>query len=311
MTNRESRSQSGMALLKTVLTIAFIVAGTIYVTRRMSEFQALAWPSVAAVVVVAFGFLASVFFRSLYNYIVCRQLGAAISLRESFMLSAVVTASNALLPANPGATFRAVYMKKVHAFPYSYFASSTALSFVITTLMMSLIGMTLLLMINHQLGYFRLDLFVALPVIAVLMTAGLLLRKSSHSEGEESVWAAFQSSYLELTRERRLVYLCILIVCVNFFVAAVVWFVALGEYDSNITLLEGFLFAASQIVSGLISLTPGAAGFQELVGIYVGRSFELTAVELFAILVWVRLVRMLTAVLLGIPCAIALRYRSR
>ena len=309
--DQPSESRRSTTLIKTALTVAFVAAGAVYITQRLAEFRALAWPSVTSVIVVALGFLASVFFRSLYNYFVTRQLGTTISLRESFMLSAVVTASNSLLPANPGATFRAVYMKKVHSFPYGYFASSTALSFVITTLMMSLIGMTLLIMIDQQLGYFRLDLFVALPVIAILMTAGLLLRKSSHAEREDSVWTSFQSSYFELTRKRSLVYLCVLIVCSNYLFAAIVWFIVLGEYAFDITLLEGFLFAASQIVSGLINLTPGAAGFQELVGIYVGRSFQLTAVERFAILVWVRLVRVLAAVLLGIPCAIALHNRSR
>jgi len=255
-------SRRGTTLIKTALTVAFVAAGAVYIAQRLAEFKALTWPSATAVFVVALGFVVSVFFRSLYNYFVTRQLGAAITLRESFMLSAVVTASNSLLPANPGATFRAVYMKKVHAFPYGYFASSTALSFVITTLMMSLIGMTLLIMINQQLGYFRLDLFVALPIIAVLMTAGLWLRKSSHAEGDDSLWTSFQSSYFELTRERTLVYLCILIVCSNYLFAAIVWFMVLGEYASDITLLEGFLFAASQIVSGLINLTPGAAGHE-------------------------------------------------
>lgn len=250
------------------------------------------------------------YFRSLFNYFVARQLGASLSLRESFMLSAVVTASNSILPANPGATFRAVYMNKVHAFPYGYFASSTALSFLITTMLMSLIGMALLLLINQELGYFRLDLFVALPVIAIITGTGLLLRGNASSGQQDSIWTTFRSSYFDLVGERRLVYLSLLIVSSNFVVAAFVWIVALSEYAPDITALEGFLFAASQIVSGLINLTPGAAGFQELVGIYVGQSFAITAVELFAILIWVRLVRVLAAVALGIPCAVALHFRS-
>lgn len=297
-------------MVKTILTVVFVAAGVVYVSKHMSEFKALAWPSTTAINIVALGFVASVFFRSLYNYFVARRLGASLSLRESFMLSAVVTASNAILPANPGATFRAVYMKKVHAFPYGYFASSTALSFLVTTLMISLIGMTLLLLINRELGYFRLDLFIALPVIAVVTGSGLLLRGKSSTGKHSSIWASFRSSYFELVGERRLVYLSILIVSANFAVAAIVWVIALREYSPDITVLESLLFSASQIVSGLISLTPGAAGFQELVGIYVGRSFELSAVELFAILIWVRLVRILAAVVLGIPCAIALHLRS-
>lgn len=308
--DQNSLSRRATTLIKTIATITFVAFGAVYVARRLPEFAAVDWPSSKAIFVVAFGFVASVFFRSLYNYFVTRQLGTELSLFESFMLSAVVTASNAILPANPGASFRAVYMKKVHAFAYGHFASSAALYLVITTLIISFIGMALLLMINYQLNYFRLDLFIALPVISLVMSAGLLVRQKNATSEQQSIWASFRNSYLTLIKDKSLIRLCTLIVSSNFVIAALVWLFVLAEYSPGITAIESFLFAASQIVSGLINLTPGAAGFQELVGIYVGRSFELTAVELFAILVWVRLVRVLMAILVGIPSAIALHYRA-
>lgn len=305
---RDSRRYATLA--KSVLTLAFVTAGVAYVSTRFGEFQSLAWPSATAIAVVAFGFIASVLFRSLFNFFAARQLGSALTLRESFMLSAVVTASNAILPANPGATFRAVYMKKVHGFAYGYFASATAVSFLVTTLIISLVGMGLLLLISRELGYFRLDLFIALPLISIVTGAGLFLRGSTHAGQGNSIWTSFKSGYFDLVGESRLVYLSILVVSANLVVAGLVWVVALREYAPDITALEGFLFAASQIVSGLINLTPGAAGFQEVVGIYVGQSFAITAVELFAILIWVRVVRVLTAIILSIPCAIALQLRT-
>ncbi len=302
------------ATLKTALTIAFIAAGSVYVASHAAEFRSVAWPSLSVSAAVVLGFIASVYLRSLYNYVVARRLGASLSQGESFMLSAVVTASNAILPANPGATFRAVYMKKAHAFPYGYFASSTLLSFIVTTLLMSLVAMAVLLMINRELGYFRLDLFVALPIIAVIASLGLLLRTRSTSEQQStrgSMWQSFKAGYFSLVRDRRIVYTSILIAATNFLVASLVWVFVLRDFAPGTAVLEGLLFAASQIVSGLITLTPGAAGFQEVVGVYVGQSFALSAVELFAILLWVRLVRIVTAVLLALPCAIRLRALAR
>jgi uncharacterized membrane protein YbhN (UPF0104 family) len=298
--------------LKTLLTIAFVVAGIVYVAANFEEFRGLSWPSVHAIAAVAIGFVASVGFRSLFNYYAARRLGADLALSESFMLSAIVTASNSLLPANAGAAFRAWYMKRVHALPLGYFASTTMLSFLVTTLLMSLVAMLLLALIHRELGYFRLDLFIALPLIAAVMMIGLLLRAkpSGEREPETSVWHSFRSGYFQLVGDTRLVALSLLIVSLNFVVAAIVWVIVIHDTAPGIDILEASLFAAAQIVSGLITLTPGAAGFQELVGLYVGRSFEITVVELFAILIWVRAVRILAAIALAAPFAVILRLRS-
>lgn len=299
-----------VALLKTALTIAFVVAGALYVGRNLDEFRALEWPSGVALVAVVIGFVASVFFRSLFNYYAARRLGADLQLAESFMLSTIVTASNALLPANAGAAFRAWYMKRVHALPVGYFASSTLLSFLVTTLLMSLVAMLLLALIHAELGYFRLDLFIALPLIAAVTIIGLLLRNKVADAEAASIWATFRAGYFKLIGDSRLVALSLLIVTLNFVVATIVWVIVIRDTAPGIDILEASLFAAAQIVSGLITLTPGAAGFQELVGLYVGQSFEITVVELFAILVWVRIVRILTAVALALPFAVILRLRS-
>ncbi len=312
MTEAERKDQPriGGTRLKTLLTIAFAVAGSVFVWRHLSAFRDLNWPSATSVAVVAVGFVASVLFKSLYNYYASRQLGAKISISESFMLSAVVTASNAMLPANPGAAFRAVYMKKVHAFPYAFFAGATALHFVITLLMVSVISIGLLLLIYHELGYFRLDLFVGLPAIAVAAGIGIAVRSKSSQASSEGVWSSFRSAYLSLVANRSLLATSIAIVISNFVVASIVWMIVLRDTVPGLAASEAFLFAGSQIASGLINLTPGAAGFQEIVGMYVGKTFAMSAVELFAILIWVRLVRSLSAVLIGIPCAAVLRTRT-
>jgi hypothetical protein len=213
--------------LKTLLTIAFVVAGIVYVAANFEEFRGLSWPSVHAIAAVAIGFVASVGFRSLFNYYSARRLGADLALSESFMLSAIVTASNSLLPANAGAAFRAWYMKRVHALPLGYFASTTMLSFLVTTLLMSLVAMLLLVLIHRELGYFRLDLFIALPLIAAVMMIGLLLRAkpSGEREPETSVWHSFRSGYFQLVGDTRLGALSLLIVSLNFVVAAIVWVV--------------------------------------------------------------------------------------
>ena len=314
MTDHETQDRRNRvsSTLKTLLTVAFILAGIVYVTINFDEFRELSWPSRRALAAVVIGFVASVGFRSLFNYFSARRLGADLPLHESFMLSAIGTASNALLPASAGAAFRAWYMKRVHAMPIGYFASTTILSLLVTTLLMSLVAMTLLVLIYRELGYFRLDLFIALPLIAAAMIVGLLLRSRASVEDEpgQTLWSNFSSGFLRLVGDARLVALSLLIVSLNFVVAAIVWVIVIRDTAPGIEVLEAFLFAAAQIVSGLITLTPGAAGFQELAGLYVGRSFDISTVELFAILVWVRAVRIVASIVLAAPCAVILRLRA-
>ena len=309
----QNQTSRRMIFLKTALTVAFIAAGIWFIEGRLNEFKTIALPTIPAVFAVTLGVVASIFFRSLYNYVTGRHLGAQLSLPESFMLSAVVTAGNVILPASPGATMRAVYMKRVHAFPYSYFASSMALYVVITTLLMSLLCVVLLLLIQSKLNYFRFDLLLALPIIAIIAFLSLLWRQraTTAEQNSNSIWLLLRNSYLDLIKSRKLVLASALIVTSNVIIASVVWFIVLGDYASNISPLEASLFAASQVASGLINLTPGAAGFQEIVGVYVGQSFAITTVQLFAVLIWVRLVRVLTSVALGIPCAVALHLRTQ
>jgi uncharacterized membrane protein YbhN (UPF0104 family) len=309
----QNQTSRRLIFLKTALTVAFIAAAIWFIEGRLTEFKSITLPTKSAVLAVILGVVASIFFRSLYNYITGRHLGAQLSLPESFMLSAVVTAGNVILPASPGATMRAVYMKSVHAFQYSYFASSMALYVVITALLMSLFGVLLLLLIQRKLDYFRPDLLLALPVIAIIAFLSLAWRQraATAEQSSESIWSLLRNSYLDLVKSRKLVLASTLVVTSNVVVASVIWFVVLRDYDSSISPLEASLFAASQVASGLINLTPGAAGFQEIVGVYVGQSFAITTVQLFAVLIWVRLVRVLTSVALGIPCAVALHLRTQ
>jgi hypothetical protein len=107
--------------------------------------------------------------------------------------------------------------------------------------------------------------------------------------------------------EPRLLATAVVIVCLIFASSSAAWAVALREYAPGISVAEAFLLAASQIVAGFVTLTPGAAGFQEVAGLYVGHSFAATTTEIFAVLVWVRVVRTLVAIAVALPSGIILK----
>jgi uncharacterized membrane protein YbhN (UPF0104 family) len=302
------------ATAKYVLTLVFILAGGFYVWARKDEFLALHWPSAYAIAVVAVAYVVNVFLTSVYNLMTARRLGANLMPGESFMLSAVVAAGNFLLPVKAGAGVRAIYMKKVHRFPVSYFASASLIFMLVSIFVISILATVLLFVIYRQQGYFRLDLSLLFPLIMVVSIVGVLAVRGSGGpagDGQVSWLASFRKSMLVILREKRLVLASLTIVAAIFVVASVVWTVALREFAPEITHTEALLLTASQLVSGFVTLTPGAAGFQEVAALYVGQSFAATTTEIFAVLIWVRLVRIATAVLVAIPSMWLLQEKLR
>lgn len=76
----------------------------------------------------------------------------------------------------------------------------------------------------------------------------------------------------------------------------------------DISWTSGILLAASLQVGGLISLTPGSAGFQEVIALYLVSHFDLHGPDVLSILLVIRAASIATAVLTGMP-GIALFWR--
>jgi hypothetical protein len=227
------------------------------------------------------------------------------------MLSSVTTAANFVLPLRAGAAFRAMYMKKVYRFPFSYFASTLAIYYLVTILIASLVGMFCLIVIYVGQGYFRLDLFLLFPTVLLVAGIALLARKGKekNSGSTQSWWTNFLTGYKNILANSRFFHTALLIVAAGFIVSTIGWTVALREYAPFIKISESFLIVASQVVGSLVTLTPGGTGFQEMAGMYVGHRFQITLVQLFAILVWTKAVRIIISLLLALPSFILLKRR--
>lgn len=305
------KNTTAAAVVKTVLVLAFLALGGYYFWIKREEILALEWPSAFALIVVSVAFVVNIALRAAYNLLTARHLGTRISVGESFMLSAVVAAGNLLLPVKAGAGLRALYMKKIHNFPVSYFASSSLVFMVITMFVVSIFALLLVVLIYIEIGYFRLDLSILFPIVAIVMVASVItLRPSWRSTSDESWLAAFRGSLFSILRRRSLVAMSLVIAGLVFVSSSVAWTVAIREFAPGTLSLEAFLVAASQIISGFITLTPGAIGFQEVAGLYVGRSFAASSAEIFAALVWVRLVRVAVSIVVAAPSAFVLRSRT-
>lgn len=305
------QNQKFLTAFKTLLTLAFIAVGVYYILSRKEEFAGLGWPSKPTVAIVGAAFLANIYLMSLFNLLVTRRLGSNMSALESFSLSTVTSAANFLLPLRAGTGFRAMYMKRVFNLSYSNFASTLFVFYVANILIASLLGTAAVTTVYFSRDYFALDLFLAFPLVFLISVGFILLRRGQQiSSGTEvSWWRQMWNGYRNILSDKKVVFYAFSLVLINFVVSTIAWFAALKEYIPEISISDSFLIVASQVLGGLITVTAGGTGFQELAGIYVGHRLEMTIVELFAVLVWTKVLRILIAVGASAPASIFLRIR--
>lgn len=296
-----------------MLTLAFVAIGVYYFWSRWEEFSNLGWPSKTTITIVGTVFVANLYIMSLFNLLVSRRLGADISALESFALSIVTSAANFLLPFRAGTGFRGMYMKKAFALPYSKFASTLFVFYIANILIASLMGTAAVTIVYFDRDYFATDLFLSLPLVFLISAAIIVLRRGQEIDTEEGAsWLHHMwSGYRNILGDKGIVFYALSLVFVSFVISTIAWYSALHEYIPGITVPDSFLIVASQVLGGLITVTAGGTGFQELAGIYVGHRLEMTIVELFAVLVWTKILRILISVIAAAPAAIYLSKRLK
>ena len=76
---------------------------------------------------------------------------------------------------------------------------------------------------------------------------------------------------------------------------------AFHALEAPLTYVQALFVTSSQTATGLVGITPGAVGFQEVAGVYFSTHLGLSAVVGLAALAMVRVVRVAAAVVVGVP----------
>lgn len=296
---------------KTLLTLAFIVIGVYYFWSRRSEFANLGWPSKTTIAIVGIAFMLNILIMSLFNTLVSRRLGANITAVESFALSIVTSAANFLLPLRAGTGMRGMYMKRVYGLTYSDFASTLFVFYIANILIASLLGTAAVTSVYLHREFFALDLFLSFPIIFLLSAAFIMLQRGKEvSSAKDASWLQrLWTGYASIIGDRVIVLYALSLVLVSFIVSTFAWYSALHEYIPAITVSDSFLIVASQVLGGLVTVTAGGTGIQELAGIYVGHRLSMTILEVFAVLVWTKVLRIVISVVAAVPAAFFLNRR--
>ena len=292
-------------ILSIVLLLCLFIVGYRYFASHWDETKDLQLIRPSLFLVVAICFAISIMLRGFFTLAVLRAVDVRLSFFESFSLSMVGTMVNNLLPARGGAGVRGLYLKRAHQLPVAYFASTMAAYFLFDTLVGPLLGLLALLLLAISGETPRMDLIVVLTALA-FTSAFIIFLLPSISHSYKGKIAEFSLRILEgwkRMRASKSILLVAVLTSLGAPLSAVVGFYSgFHAFGVEISWIGALLLTSSYVIGGWVTLTPGGVGFQEALGIYFGMVLQIDQVELLSILLCIRLVRVATSVLVGLPC---------
>jgi len=267
--------------------------------ERFAEVSLQSWP---LLVLLAGLFILRMSLRGIFQWQAMRALGASISLRDAMALCYTGLMLNTLLPMPVGVGYRAVYMRRVHDLPLSYFASTMGVLFGANMLVSCTLGLGAVLWLTSQ-GT-PLKPGVLLPLVGVFVVATGLFLVPFKPEGDG--WFARRTRKLAegwriMTRRPALLLGAAGVVVGSALVNVLAMSVAFEAYDAPLGIPGAFLLMSSQQLGGLIRLTPGAIGYQESVSAYFATMLTVSTVQAVVVLATTRAVNIVVSFLLGLP----------
>lgn len=249
-----------------IISLIIISAFVYYLYVNAEQYKKLLQVSVEGVAVIFLLSLAFPLLNGMQNIYLYRSLGAVLSVRDGFYLTAASTLANQL-PISGGIVSKAVYLNYRYELSYMRFISSTLALYLCFISINGFIGLTILLswifiyktpvtsilLIAYGVMAACL-LFFRLPLGKIRLSQKMHMRIERVIEGLEII-------NNDPTLLWRLVILQVILV---FLLALRYWF-ALHMLSQNVTIGQTMLFASSTILTQLVSIAPGGLGVREAI----------------------------------------------
>lgn len=247
-------------------------------------------------------FLAIIACNGYFVGVVTAAFDVRLRSREALSLSAAGSFTNFFLPFRGGAGLRALYLSRVHGFPFAEFISTLGvmyLMYIAVNGAVAAVGMLSATAAGEP-GRVVLTGFFLLVMLAGI---GLLSLRLPEIVGPRRFplkqLAALLGGVRQIRQHPRLMLkLWLLVVALT---AASVWQCAVAFEAVSVPLSQGGLlvYAASKNLATLISLTPGALGIVELISVFLGRVLDYGTAEALLVQGLIRAVTIGTLLAIG------------
>lgn len=255
--------------LSYILSAVALLIFFIYILRNVNRYRQLINLSYNSLLSLLALILVFNLVKGLINYYLYRSIKVPLMFSEGFGLAVVNTLANQL-PFAGGLIAKGAYLRKRHRLAYTHFLSATLALYVTSVAMNGILGLVVLL-------YWKFVRNVSVPNTLLLgfsiMSASLLLFQVPLKIGfVPGRWGKRLSTMLNgwhiLNRDWKL--LCRLIVLQLAMTLLFAWRfrISFQALSQDATIAQCILFSAGNVLTTLVTITPGGLGVRE--GIVAG-----------------------------------------
>ena len=303
-----SQAVAGWAIFWLVLVVAVTAAGTQWLGADQRQLLAGLRNAPRFAVIVALWLSINTLLQALFAHVLVVSLGGKIRWRHSIALVYVATMLNFVLPMRAGMAFRAVFLKRLYTFPLTLFASSMVAMQFATLMAAAFFGLVGLVWVSTRSSGVPPQLLWPLVAVIVLCALAFALTRTLRVRLRSRLHLAFEG-WQKICRDPKTLIAAALSQVGTFVVGTAGLYYSFNALGLGIDLPGSLLLLTSLQLGGLASITPGAIGFQEAVGIYVSTALDLSLPECLTALAAMRFVSIAVSVTTGLPCLEILRRR--
>jgi uncharacterized membrane protein YbhN (UPF0104 family) len=255
-------------LFSAVFLIGIAAAGFIYYFKHREDFYLITSVSMSALVVISSLFIVISLCFGLQLKILMNHYNLDIGFLECYGLSRTSSFINLLLPFGGGASFKAVYLKKLLKLRYSSFIASMAIANIIKIMIFALAAVFLVMPLGGVLSAVSIVTFSASLLFILLghKLKKLDITSAGYAKKVIDEWQKIKKDRGTITK----------LVCLSLFVFAVTSlsvYLSFRAFSVDISVRAGGTIAAFTTITGLLNLVPGNLGIREALFIMISRAY--------------------------------------
>lgn len=271
--------------------------------------------------------IAQFFISGFFNRAILKPCSITINTGELFAIAVMASIGNYILPFRGGLGLRAMYLKRKHNFPYSYFMSGMTGIYLVFFLTNSLIGLLSLVLLYFYRGVVSPPLYlifcfvlllVFLPFLASFkefaFTRKIETLKSCpllSSLKNQAGWLAAlihklpefldraRTGWLQVARDHVLIFQLVILTAINSVANIILLYCGFLSSSVRPDILELLMISSLLSVSGLVNITPAGLGVQEAAIVFSSNVLGISMAQALMASLFVRFVSIALAVTLA------------
>lgn len=295
-------------VLSAVLAAVFVALAVWFLGRHPDELAHLRAVSVPYLLAAAFCMVANLTLNGYFTSLALEGLQVRVPLSDCLCLSYSATFSNQVLPLRAGLGLRAVYLKHLYQVPYTQFVGTVSAYVALLLLAHSVLGLAGVLLIAGQGGPISMPVFACFGTVTIAAFVVLFLapKVSDSAEPASSALVRVAQGLQSFRRNGHLARGAALTILASVMCSCGAYYFLFAGLGLDFGVTHSVVMTSTQVLSGQLTITPGAFGIQESFGMYLSETLPVTPAQTLIALGLARVLMVAVAILLGGPATVHL-----